>query len=429
MDFKFPDVGEGIHEAVLVQWHVKNGDTIKKDDVLCEVETDKAIVEIPSPENGIIDKIYHKEGETVHVGDVLVSYKSSEKKEEIKEKKEEKPELKTEEVKDQGGVVGKIVDADSSKNDLSGPLFDAMKEKSTLKKSPEKQLKILPALRKKAVEIGVDINTVTASGVNGEIVEEDILKASGESKSNYDMSDTTDRFGEIEYEKLSSVRKTISRHLRKTFDLMIPVSQTHYCDLTLLASYRKKANTALEKDGYHFTFMPFICMALVDAIKEFPRFNAEYHEESESLILKKYVNLGFAVDTDKGLFVPVIHNSETKDIKTITRRINDLVKQTKDRSIPREDLMGASVTITNYGSLGTVIANPVIYYPNTCVLGIGAIQKTVKLVNGKVEERLILPLTLSYDHRFNDGADTARFLTHICKNLEEPLQFNHGLVE
>ena len=246
MDFKFPDVGEGIHEGVIVKWHVKAGDQIKKDDILCEIETDKAVVEIPSPEEGEIEKTYHEEGETVKVGETLVSYKggdvsgvpeenppyalrASEDKQEsrIKNQGEERKEGE-----DQGGVVGTIVDADSSGADLSGPLFDALKKRAPSSSGGTKavDVKVLPALRKLAVELGVDLQNVTPTGQDGSITKGDIEKAARGKGNN--VSSEKEKYGNVEYEKLTPVRQTIARHLRKTFDEMISVSQTQYCNVT-----------------------------------------------------------------------------------------------------------------------------------------------------------------------------------------------------
>lgn len=410
MDFRFPDVGEGIHEGVIVKWHVKAGDTVKRDQVLCEIETDKAIVEIPSPESGVIGKLYHKEGEEVKVGEVLVSYEGSgEEKDEGKDKDKN-------EVKDQGGVVGSIVDADTVKVDTHGPLFDALNKKTNSTTPATAIPQVLPAIRKLAEELGVDLKDVKPSSADGKISKEDVVAAAkGTGAAGGSGSDS---FGEVEYQKLSPVRKTIARHLKKTADEMISVTQMHYCDVTELAIYRKEMNLKYEKEGFHFTFLPFIFMALISAVKNFPEFNAEYNSGLEELVMKKYINLGFAVDTDAGLFVPVIRGAEKKDIKTISKELETLANQVKDRSIAREDLAGASIAVTNYGSVGTVIATPVIYYPNTCIIGVGAIQKTPKLVDGTLVERMILPLAITYDHRFIDGAGAAKFLNAIVGDLE-----------
>lgn len=413
MDFKFPDVGEGIHEGIIVSWHVKPGDTIKRDGVLCEIETDKAIVEIPSPQDGVIEKIYHQEGEEVKVGEVLVSFEGE---------GGSKPETDTTsdtdtEKKDQGGVVGSIVDADNVRTSKEGPLFDALKRKSPPKEIVEVEPKILPAIRKLAAELNVDLSNVIPSGIDGRITKDDVEKAAGKSG---DVDAKTFE-GPVEHEKLSPVRKTIARHLRKTFDEMIPVTQIHYCDVTELAKFRKDLNE--KQSEIRYTFLPFIFMALIEVVKEFPVFNAELSDTSDDLVLKKFVNLGFAVDSEAGLFVPVIRNAQEKDVKTIAQEIVKLAEQVKDRSISHNDLTGASITVSNYGSLGTAIATPVIYHPNTCILGIGAYQKTPKLVDGNLEERFMLPLAITYDHRVIDGADAARFLNVMCERLESKEKF------
>jgi pyruvate dehydrogenase E2 component (dihydrolipoamide acetyltransferase) len=464
MDFKFPDVGEGIAEGVIVKWHVKPGDHVKQDDVLCEVETDKAIVEIPSPESAVVGQIYHQEGETVEVGEVLVSYEkesggvSDDKKAEAnmdksakeqetsdeeqgnegkkpveesslseppkveenqpeppkteekqpepqkaQEKDDESSEAEQSEAKeDQGGVVGAIIDADKVKSGNTGPLFDALKHpgEATSDKTPY------------VADTTSQLTSNTAT-----------------SKPEDKTPSTAANYGEVEEQDLSAVRKTVMKHLQKTQDEMIPVSQTHYIDVTNLGLYRKKVNAEYADDGYHFTFLPFICMGLIEAIRTYPQFNAEWDKQKEKLLIKKYINIGIAVDSEHGLFVPVVKNAHEMNIKQIALSISNLVNDVKDRSIKRDNLMGAGVTITNYGSVGTVTATPIINYPNTCILGLGAIQKVVELQGDKPVQKLKLPVTLTYDHRFIDGADTARFLNKLTSELEDPLRFNHGLID
>lgn len=434
MDFKFPDVGEGIHEGVIVKWHVQPGDHVKTDDVLCEVETDKAIVEIPSPESAVIGKIYHQEGETVEVGEVLVSYEhegnkeqekapveesslsSSDEKTEGNEKKgtgnkkqEKKPvedlsseaSAKEEAKEDQGGVVGAIIDADKVKSRNQGPLFDNLKHPAEAKPNKE--------------------TYVPAEG--GSVPAARTQKAADTTPSN------AAEYGEIEEHELSGIRKATMKHLQKTQDEMIPVSQTHYIDVTHLGKYRKKVNAEYADDGYHFTFLPFICMGLMESIQTYPQFNAEWDKSKEKLLHKKYINIGIAVDSEHGLFVPVVKNAHEMNIKQVALEISNLVNDVKDRSIKRDKLTGASISITNYGSVGTVTATPIINYPNTCILGLGAIQKIVELEGDTPVQRLKLPVTLTYDHRFIDGADTARFLNKLTSELEDPLRFNHGLID
>lgn len=397
MDFKFPDVGEGIHEGVIVKWVVKVGDAIKRDDVLCEVETDKAVVEIPSPQDGVIDKLYHQEGETVHVGETLVSFQSDDNASsvptEAKSENNNEPE-------DQGGVVGAIEDADKSKKTYAGPLFDSLKKNETI----ENEAGALPSLHSL---VGQNLNRTRPIDKN------DISLA----KTKNVKEESSNEYGDLSYEKLSNLRKTIISHLQKAKDDTIPVTQTHFIEITAASELRAEFNELLKERGAKLSYLPFIIFALVQAVKKYPRFNAAWN--GDSLVLKKYVNVGIAVDTEDGLMVPVIKDAHKKKLLEIAEEIALYAEHARNRNIRPVDLKGQSITITNYGSLGSVFGTPIINMPDTCILGVGAIQKNLVMNKGKIEEKLLLPLSLTYDHRFNDGADAARFLNEFQQFFSE----------
>ncbi|PIQ77807.1 branched-chain alpha-keto acid dehydrogenase subunit E2 [Candidatus Peregrinibacteria bacterium CG11_big_fil_rev_8_21_14_0_20_41_10] len=394
MDFKFPDVGEGIHEGTIVKWHVKEGDTVAHDDVLCEVETDKAIVEIPSPQAGVIGKLYHKEGEVVQVGEILATYGEG-----VGSASDVKKESGA-------GAVGSIQDADDL-GENKGPLFDNLQRASGPVISMNTEMKVLPAIRKLAQEHGVDLATVIGTGDNGRITKEDIEKAAGK-----------EAVGEVTYEELTPMRKAISAHLEKTKAKVVPVSQMHFINVTNLAARRKLENDVLAAENIKLSYLPFIIQAVCKAVKAYPRFNAAWDEQKNALALKQYVNMAIAVDTEDGLIVPVIKNAQNLNLKELAQAITHIAEMARDRSAKPDDLKGSSITITNYGSLGSVFATPIINYPDTCIVGVGAFQKVVQMQDGQPVERLQLPLTVTFDHRYNDGADCARFINVMAAELE-----------
>lgn len=376
MDFKFPDVGEGIQEGVLVKWLVKVGEKVERDAVLCEVETDKAVVEIPSPESGVVAEIYHREGETVKVGEVLVKFTLS-SGEEI--------------VEDQGGVVGAIEDADKSKKVYEGPLFAALNNRSFVGNQ---------ARDTKVTEAPSILPSLTSPSLN--------------KNASLQKPELTE--GKVDYEPLTQTRKAIVAHLEKSASVY-SVTQTHFLAVDNLVAYRRDLNERLDSKGLKLSYLPFIILALAETVKNFPRFNAQWSQEHSSLLLKRYFNLGLAVDTPDGLIVPVMRAAGDKSLTVLAQEIADCARLARERKIPAADLRGQSITISNYGALGTVIATPLINHPDTCIVGVGALREIPTVKNGKVAIGWELPLSLTYDHRFNDGADAARFLNAIDEFL------------
>lgn len=404
MDFNFPDVGEGIHEGTIVKWHVKVGDSVKRDQVLCDVETDKAIVEIPSPNEGVIDELFHKEGDVVHVGEVLVRYHTEEKTQTAP---------KNEAKSGGAGAVGAIKDAEDL-GENKGPLFDQLANRQKdLGQTAAAATQVLPSLRKLATDLGVDLLGLTGTGDGGRITENDIRSAAVGSNSASSSENTDD----VTIEELTVLRKATAKHLQKGLGKIIPVTSTHLVDITDLATYRKSLNEKLAASGVKLSFLPFIFKALFNSLKEFPRFNAQWEESKEVLQLYKHVNLGVAVDAPDGLFVPVIKRAELLNLQELAKEILRVAEGVKAKTLPPAELSGSSITVTNYGTVGTYLSTPVINYPNTAILGIGALQSTVKIIDGQVVERQILPLSVTFDHRFIDGADCARFLNLIAESL------------
>ncbi len=448
-DFKFPDVGEGIAEGEIVKWRVKEGDSVKEHDVLVEVETDKAIVEIPSPQSGIILKIHHKEGDTVKVGETLVTIGGAGeeiKKEVVQETKIEREEPSKEKpleasafVKKSVSVVGELEEApetdaqqtearSASSDFASSGLEEETKPpaESAEQKPSEPAIVALPAVRRLARDLNVDLSAVKGTGLDGRITEEDVRKvaeqkAAKEEEPAIRVKRKYDMFGPVEYIPLKGVRKTIARNMSRSWSTAVHVTHMDEADVTELWKIRETEKTKAEKKGVHLTFLPFVVKAVIHALKDHPYVNAAIDDEHEEIILKKYYNIGVAVDTQDGLIVPVIKIADQKSILDIAKEIEQLADKAQKRALDLMDLKGGTFTVTNVGVYGGAHATPIINWPEVAILGTGRIVDRPRYNDkGKLVKKKILPLSLTFDHRIVDGAEAARFMNRLKEHLEDP---------
>jgi len=417
-DFKFPDVGEGISEGEVVKWRVKEGDSVKQDQVLVEVETDKAVVEIPSPREGKILKIHHKEGDTVKVGEVLVSI--GEKGEKAPEKAE-KPE-KEEKKKESFGVVGEIPEEIEETKGL-----EKMTAKTNGKKlSPGRvEALALPAVRRLARELGVGLEEVQGSGSRGRITEEDVRGAAKAPAGKKEMAKAKvtkkyDMWGYVDRIPVKGIRKATARRMSEAVSSAALVTHMDECDVTRLWEIREKEKGKAKVAGVHLTFMPFILKAAVQALKKHPYLNSSMDKETEEVVLKKYYNIGIAVDLEGGLVVPVVKGVDQKSILQLGKEIQELAEKARKRKIDLADLKGGTFTITNVGVLGGVFATPIPNHPEAAILATGRIQEKPLILEGRIQARRVLPISLTFDHRILDGAEAARFTNTLKKYLEDP---------
>ncbi len=428
MEFKFPDVGEGITEGEIVQWLVKEGDIIKQDQAIGKIETDKAVVDIPSPVAGRVAKIIIPQGKTVKVGQVMIIIDEKGKAGSAKQtsqaktespvlKKEIQPEKKFKSV----GVVGELEEA----KDIPVPAPEAKVE---VVNTQNEDILALPAVRKLAKELGVDMSDIKGSGSHGQITEDDIKSAAPAEKKIITHPDIKvvkkyDFYGYVEYVPLHGLRKTIANNMVKSHMSTALVTHMDECDVTHLVEIREKEKDKCEKEGVHLTYLPFVMKALLPALQKHPLLNATIDEINQEIILKKYYSIGIAVDTDEGLIVPVIKNVQLKKLIDLAKEITTLAAAARNRSIDLADMKGGTFTITNIGSLGGTYATPLINYPEVANLGLGKIQERPVVKNGKIEIRNMLTLSLSFDHRIIDGAEAARFLNDVIIHLEDPDMF------
>jgi len=374
-DFTLPDLGEGITEGEIRKWLVKEGDSIEEHQTVLEIETDKAIVEVPSPKKGKIFKINKEEGEIAKVGEVLMTIA------EEGEAVEERPKSVS--------VVGVL---------------------------PEEEEEILatPAVRALVKELAVKLETIKGSGPGGSITKEDVINASEKGKKAEDLYGITERV------PLKGLRRTIAKNLVTAHQTMVFVTVMDEADVTDLWNIREREKKVLEEKGIHLTFLPFFIKAVQHSLAEHPYLNASIDGEKEEIILKKYYNLGIAVDTPDGLMVPVIRDVDKKTVRELASAIQVMSQKAKERKIKLEEMKGSSFTISNWGHFGGTFATPVINYPDAAILGTGRITDKPWVKEGQIVIRKILPLSLTFDHRVTDGADAATFLSKVMRYLEDP---------
>ena len=385
--FKLPDLGEGITEGEIRKWLLKEGDSIEEHQTVLEIETDKAVVEVPSPKKGKILKINKEEGDIAKVGEVLMTI--AEEGEAIEEtpKAEEAPAV--EERPKSVSVVGVL---------------------------PEEEEGILatPAARALAKDLGVKLETIKGSGPGGSITKEDVTKASEKVKKAEEIYGITERI------PLKGLRRTIAKNLLTAHQTMVFVTIMDEADVTDLWNIREREKKVLQEKGIHLTFLPFFMKALQHSLVEHPYLNASLDGEKEEIIVKKYYNVGIAVDTPDGLMVPVIKDVDKKTVRELALEIQDLSQKAKERKIKLEEMRGSSFTISNWGHFGGTFATPVINYPDAAIMGTGRIADKPWVKEGQIVIRKILPLSLTFDHRVTDGADAATFLSKVMRYLEDP---------
>ena len=408
-EFKFPDIGEGLTEGEIVHWLVKEGDEIKEGQPLVEVETDKALAEIPSPRTGVILEILAKEKEIVKVGQVIVVI--GERGEAVAA-----PSPKPKSV----GVVGELEEApeEAPAAEVSGeatrPTFVSPHALAT------------PAVRGLAKELGVDINKVRGTGPEGRVLEKDVRQAvEVKEKPVEEVKKPTkvkkyDLYGYVDRIPLRGVRRSIAKAMVKSKYTAPHVTTMDEADVTELWKIREKEKKAAEKKGIKLTILPFLIKAVIAGLKEHPYLNATLDDETEEIILKKYYNIGVATDTPEGLMVPVVKNAGDKSILQLAEELTQLAEKARNRTIDLADLKGGTFTITNYGALGGIYGTPIINHPEVAILGTGKIKDAPVVRDGKIEIRKILFLALSFDHRVVDGAEAARFLNTVIARLEDP---------
>lgn len=428
-EFKFPDIGEGIIEGEIVKWLVKEGDVIKADQTIVQVETDKSVADIPSPVGGTVLKINFKEGDTIKVGEVLVVIGDSGEKVESKEEKKE-------EITPKAKEKNPVEKAETPNEKIEKIIKQPQSETMSGLDASEKVL-ASPAVRKLARGLKIDLSKVQGSGENGIVLKKDIeshepdvheriQKKAAVPQQIVQVKKKYDQFGYLERVPLKGIRKTIAINMMKSLEGSAQVTAMEDIDMSKLWSLRGREKEVWEKRGVKLTFLSFIVKAVIAALKENPILNSTL--EGDEILIKKYFNIGVAVETDVGLMVPVIKIAESKTIIQIAKEIVELAKKAAERKLDVMDMKGGTFTITNYGSIGGTYGTPVLNPGEASILGLGRIfdRAVFDEKTGKVKNIKVLPVSMTFDHRILDGAQAARFLESLKKFLEDP---DHLLLE
>ncbi len=426
LEMKLPDLGENIASADVTKVLVKVGDILKNDDSVLEIETDKATIEVPSSVAGVITEIFVKDGQKAAVGQVVLKVMSQTVAVKVKKIEVSNPvtvvPVKTAETSVVGTEVSpaqsaRFTPVDSQPGILANPAPAA------------------PSVRRLARELGVDINNVKGSGEFSRISLDDVklyvknlnleAKASGggfgigiKAEALPDFS----KFGSIERQAMSNIRAKTADHLSYAWATIPHVTQFDKADITELENLRKYFSPRVEAKGGKLTVTAILIKVIAAALKQFPQFNASVDMATKEIVFKKYFNIGVAVDTERGLIVPVINNADTKNVTDIALDLQVISEKARTRKISPEDLQGGCFTISNLGGIGGTYFTPIVNAPEVAILGVsrGSFEPVYK--NGNFIPRLMLPLSLSYDHRVIDGADAIRFLRWVIEGLEQPMK-------
>ena len=420
--FKFPDIGEGLEEGTIVEWHVEKGQRVKMGDSLVTMETDKVVTAIPSPRDGVIAAKFGKVGETIHVGSALVEIDIAG----VEGEAAVEEAAKTEAVNEEGaGVVGTLEVAGNNAV-LSASKEGVETSSATLSRS--QKVLATPVARALAKDSGLDINNVKGTGPAGRVTKDDILRElsdSSKSKISSKNSPVNDKAvltePLVEIEPLSQIRKTIAKNMIQSKHNAAHMTVFEEVEISELDKVRKRYKEVYSQSGVKLTYLAFIIKATALSLKKFRALNAEMDMERGNMIYKKYYNIGIAIDTAKGLVVPVIRNADKLTIKEIALGIQNFSDKAKDGKLTLDDMKDGTFTITSYGSIGGLFAVPVINYPQAGILGIGRIDKKPVVKGENVVPGLVLPLSLSVDHRIADGGETARFINTIMGYLSDPV--------
>ncbi|ATY84302.1 dienelactone hydrolase [Kyrpidia spormannii] len=449
--WRLPDVGEGIHEAEIVRWRVQPGEVVTEDQVLLEVQTDKATVEIPSPVAGKVVEVHGDEGQVVPVGTVLV---------EIETEEGQVPGLR-------GVAAANGMAAGSATSGVVG----RESERQVPPGSPGtgngfQRAKAAPVVRRLARELGIDINQVPGTGPGGRVLEEDVRAfaarggdrdlgvgtpgpevqvgegspetgaqtlSTAEPKGQEAVSPVGAREAEGSFAPgqdadeqripLRGVRRVIAEHMVRSKFTIPHVTGMDEADVTELVAFRRQVEESAAEGQVKITYLPFIVKAVVAGLKAYPYFNAVLDDERREIVVKRRYHIGIAVDAPDGLLVPVVHDADRKSVLEIAEEIEELKEKARSGSLSPDEMRGGTFTISNIGSFGGLFATPIIHYPQAAILATGKIvRRPVMLEDDRVVGRWMMPISLTFDHRIIDGAAATRFMGYIMQLLGNPTQ-------
>ncbi|MCM3126711.1 dihydrolipoamide acetyltransferase family protein [Paenibacillus provencensis] len=423
-NYKFPELGEGLHEGEIIKMHIKPGDKVTDDDIIMEVQNDKAVVEVPCPVNGTVQEVFAKDGDIFTVGAVVA----------VIDAEGDIPDQEEEEQASQEADAAKGGADTTSSPAASSPSEAKEGGEKEVSSAPAKEVLATPSVRKFAREQGVNIAEVTGTGNNGKVTKEDVeafKNGGGQAAPAASAAEETKEAAsapaaaanaraEEERVPFKGIRKAISNAMVKSAYTAPHVTIMDEVDVTELVAFRTRMKPIAEKKGTKVTYLPFIVKALIAATREFPVMNAMIDEQANEIVYKKYYNIGIATDTDNGLIVPVIHDADRKSIWMIADSIRDLAARGRDGKLSPNEMKGSTISISNIGSAGGMFFTPIINFPEVAILGTGRISEKAVVKDGQVVAAPVMALSLSFDHRIIDGATAQNFMNYIKSLLANP---------
>ena len=431
MELKLPELGEGVHEGELVKWLVKVGDVVKDDQLVCEIMTDKATIELPAPFHGKVTKIAAKEGQVVHVGQVMLEYEGAGASASATSASTSAP----------AAHAPAPVAAASAPAPVAAAAAPAAMAASAPVASGGAMLSVggrvtaAPATRKLAREAGVVITSVPGSGPSGRVMKEDVERLiSGGAGATAAGAPTLARapmarpFGAPaqleERVAFKGLRKKIAEKMRQSKDKAAHFTYVEECDATALVQLRAQAKDIGAKQGVKVTFLPFVMKAMVAALRKYPILNSTLDEQAGEIVYRNYYNIGLSIQTEDGLTAPNVKNVESKSVLQLAKEIQELVDRARAKKLTQEDFAGGTITLTNAGSIGGLFATPVINFPEVAILGFNKIfrKPVVVMENGKetIAIRDWTYFSISLDHRIVDGAMGAEFMNEFIRYIQNP---------
>lgn len=397
VQFALPDLGENIESGDVIRILVASGDHLAEDQIVIELETDKAVIEVPSSIDGVVTEILVQPGDTIAVGQPIL---------EVEATAEEAPVAEAEE---------------------ASPTPIAREPEAPPAPTPDAPVPAAPSTRRLAREIGVDIAQVQGTGPGGRISPDDVKAHSkklhatraGAPAATAPLPDFS-QWGAVEHQPMTKVREITAERLAQAWATIPQVTQFDKADITRLEKWRTEYGKKAEAAGGKLTPTAILIKVLGIALKVFPQFNASIDMAQRRVVYKRYFHIGIAVDTPHGLLVPVVRDVDQKNIIELAVELSELARKTRERKIGPADMQGGSMTISNVGTMGGTAFTPIVNPPEAAILGVARSQVEPAYIDGQLQPRTFLPLSLSYDHRLIDGADGARFLRWVCTALEDP---------
>jgi pyruvate dehydrogenase E2 component (dihydrolipoamide acetyltransferase) len=436
IEVKLPELGEGVTEGELVKWTVNIGDSVKADQTVAEIMTDKATVEVPSPVAGVVKEFKFKKGEVIKVESVILTLTGT-----GGGASPQAPQATA-----HAGVSANAPTQAYTKSApaATSPSMSASASTGIFPPVADSKVLATPATRRLAREMGVDINGMSGTGLAGRVTREDVISSKGGATSvsttgagatsagtptmNFPKPAFTSTNAQLEERvDLIGIRKKIAQNLQMSKSIIPHFTLMDEADVSQLVTLRESLKDFAEKNGTKITYLPFVMKALIATIREYPMFNASIDDAASQIVYKKYFNIGFAADTPNGLVVPVIKNADQKSILEISKEIIDLSKRARDGKLKPDEMKGACITITNIGSVGGTYATPIINHPEVAILGMYKITDKPILKDGKIDFIKSMNYTVTCDHRLIDGAVAANFLKSFFNKIQNPVVLMMGM--